>query len=190
MHRATPVRICQGVADRGGYRRDPRLSLGGGESRGLGRHPPSHHGMDMSRIPMDDRRVVHLRLCARGSRRRRRRRLRCRRRRSLRSRSRSRCRRGTTPVHLHRLSVPLRRRVRRRTTPVHLHRLSVPLRCRGRHRGRARRSRRHRVRARHNRRSGGRAWLDRGPRGRARRSRAHRKRCRCAVKTCRKGTDR
>src|SRR6185437_14872475 len=26
FHRATPVRIRQGVADRGGYRRDPRLS--------------------------------------------------------------------------------------------------------------------------------------------------------------------
>src|SRR6185312_7696372 len=54
FHRTTPVRIRQGVADRGGYRRDPRLPLGSGESRGLRRHPPSHHGMDMPRIPMDD----------------------------------------------------------------------------------------------------------------------------------------
>ena len=161
FHRATPVRIRQGVADRGGYRRDSRLALCGGESRGLRRHPPSHHRMDMPRIPMDDWRVVHLRLGSRGSRRRRRRRrLRCRRRRSLRSRRRRWC--------------------RRRTTPVHLHRLSVPRRSRGRHRGRAR----------HDRRSGGRAWRVRGYRGRARRSRDHRKRCRCAGKTCRKRTDR
>ena len=104
FHRAAPVRIRQGVADRGGYRKDPRLSLGGGESRGLRRHPPSHHGMDVPRIPMDDWRVVHLRLDSRASRWRwRRRRLRCRRRRSLRSRRRRRCRRRTTPVHLHRL---------------------------------------------------------------------------------------
>ena len=117
FHRATPVRIRQGIADRGGYRRDPRLSLGGGESRSLRRHPPSHHGMDMPRIPMDDRRVVHLRLCSRGSRRRRRRRrLRCSRRRSLRSRRRHRCRRRTTPVHLHRLSVPRRERYRGRAS--------------------------------------------------------------------------
>ena len=163
FHRATPVRIRQGVADRGGYQRDPRLALGGGESRGLRRHPPSQHGMNMPRIPMDNGRLVHLRLCSRGSRRRRRRRrLRCLRRRSLRSRRRRRCRRETTPVHLHRLSVPLRcrgrrratsvhlhrlsvprrRQCRRRTTPVHLHRLSVPRRCRGRHRGRTWRSRR------------------------------------------------
>ena len=60
FHRTTPVRVRQGVADRGGYRRDPRLSLGGGESHGLRSHPPSHHGMDMPRIPMDDWRVVHL----------------------------------------------------------------------------------------------------------------------------------
>ena len=33
FYRATPVRIRQGVADRGGYRRDLRLPLGGGESR-------------------------------------------------------------------------------------------------------------------------------------------------------------
>ena len=80
FHRTTPVRIRQGVADRG-YRRDPRLSLGGGESRGLRRHPPSHHGMDVPRIPMDDWRVVHCRIDSRA--RRRRRRLRWRRRRSL-----------------------------------------------------------------------------------------------------------
>ena len=198
FHRATPVRIRQGVADRGGYRRDPRLSLGGGESRGLRRHPPSHHGMDMPRIPVDDWRVVHLRLDSRASRRRRRRlrcrwwrrRQRCRRRRSLRSQSRRRCRRRTTPVHLHRLSVPRRRRSRRRMTLVHLHRLSAPRRCRGRHRGRAWRSRRHRVHARHDRRSGGRVWRDRGHRGRAWRSRDHRKRCRCTVKTCRERTNR
>ena len=118
FHRATPVRIRQGVADRGGYQRDPRLALCGGEGRGLRRHPSSHHGMDMPRIPVDDWRVVHLRLGSRASRRRRRRRrlrcrwrrrrLQCRRRRSLRSQSRRRCRRQTTPVHLHRLSVPCR----------------------------------------------------------------------------------
>ena len=33
FHSATLMRIRQGVADRGVYRRDPRLSLGGGESR-------------------------------------------------------------------------------------------------------------------------------------------------------------
>ncbi|KAG2631805.1 hypothetical protein PVAP13_2NG048250 [Panicum virgatum] len=191
FHRATPVRIRQGVADRGGYRKDPRLSLGGGESRGLRRHPPSHHGMDMPRIPMDDGRVVHRRLGSRGSRwRRRRRQLRWRRRRSFRSRRRRRCRHRTTPVHLHRLSVPRRRRCRRRTTPGHLHRLSVPRRCRERHRGRAWRSRRHRVRARHDRRSGGRTWRDCGHWGRARRSRDHREQCQCTGKTCRERTDR
>ena len=158
------MRIRQGVADREGYRRDPRLSLGGGESRGLRHHPPSHHGMDMPRIPMDDGRVVHRRLGSRGSQwRRQRRRLRCRRRRGLRSRR----QRRTTPVHLYRLSVPRRRRCRRRATPVHLHRLSVPRRCRGRHRGSTWRSGRNRVRARHDRRS-------RGHRGRARRRRDHR----------------
>jgi len=130
---------------------------------------------------MDDWRVVHLWLGSRGSRRRRRRRrLRCSRRRSLWSRR--------------------RRRYRRRTTPVHLHRLSVPRRCRGRHRGRAWRSRRHRGRAWHSRRhrfrvwhdrsSGGRAWRDCGHGGRARHSRDHRKRRRCTRKTCWESTDR
>ena len=93
FHCATLVRIRQGVADRGGYRRDPRLALCGGEGRGLRRHQTSHHGMYMPRIPVDDWRVVHLRLDSRASRRRRRRRrrrLRCRRRRSLRSRRRRR----------------------------------------------------------------------------------------------------
>ena len=135
LHRETLVRIHQGVADRG-FRRDPRLSLSGGESRGLGRHPPSHHGMNMSEIPMDDWRVVHRRLGSRASRQRRRRRLRCRWRR--------------------------RRWCLRRTTPIHLHRLSVWCRCRGRHRGRAWCSRRHRVRARHDWRSGGRATTGTG----------------------------
>ena len=140
FHRSTPVRIRQGVADRGGYRRESRLSLGGGESRGLRRHPPSHHGMYMPSLG------------SRGSRRmRRRRRLRCRRPRSLRSRKRRRCRRGTALVHLHRLSVPPRRRGRRRATPVHLHRLSVPRRGRGRHRGRAWHDRGYRGRARRSR---------------------------------------
>ena len=140
---------------------------------------------------MDDWRVVHRRLDSRASRRtRRRRQLRWRRRRSFRSRRRRRCRHRTTPVHLHRLSVPQRRRCRRRTTPVHLHRLSVPGRCRGRHRGRAWRSRRHRARAWRNRRHRVRAWHDCGHRGRARRSRDHREQCWCTRKTCRERTDR
>src|SRR6185437_14126037 len=74
FHRATLVRIRQGVADRGGYRRDPRLSLSGGESRGPRSHPPMNHGMNMTRVTMDDWRVVHRRLDTRVSRRERQRR--------------------------------------------------------------------------------------------------------------------
>src|SRR6185312_15440565 len=35
FHRATPVRIRQGIADGGRYRRDPWFPLGGGQSRDL-----------------------------------------------------------------------------------------------------------------------------------------------------------
>ena len=170
VHHATPVRIRQGVADRGGYRRDPRLSHGGGESRWPRSHPPSHHGMNMTRVPRDDGRVVHRRLDTRAMRWRwrwrrlrcmwRRRRLRCRRCRSLRSRSRRRC--------------------RHRTTPVDLHRLSIARRHRRRHRGRAWRDRGHRSRA----------WRYRRYRGLARHSRYHQRQCRCTGKTCRERTDR
>ena len=175
FHRTTPVRIRQGVADRGGYRRDPQLSLDGGESHGLRSHPSSHHGMSMTRVPMDDGRVVHLRLDTRAIRWRWRRG-----RWSLRSRSRRRC--------------------RHRATSVHLHRLSIAGRCRRRHRGRAWRSRghrgcawrgrRHRGRVWRSRRHRARAWRDRRHRGLARRGRNHWRRCRCTRKTCRERTDR
>src|SRR5579871_115846 len=61
FHRTMPVRIRQGIVDRGGYWRDPRLALGGEESlrpKNAGR-PPSYHGMNMVRVPMENRRVVH-----------------------------------------------------------------------------------------------------------------------------------
>jgi hypothetical protein len=64
FHHTTPVRICQGLTDRGQYWGDLRLSLGGEESRGP-KNPsrlPNHHGMSMMRILMEDRRVVHHRL--------------------------------------------------------------------------------------------------------------------------------
>ena len=133
------------------------------ESRGLRRHPPNHHWMDTTSVPMDDRWVVHSRLDARASRLQRR----------LRStwRWRLRCRSWRPQV---------RRRCWHRTTPVHLHRLGVARRRRRRHRGHAWRSRRHRGRAWHVRRSWGRAW----------RSRDHRKRCRCTRRTCGKRTNR
>ncbi|WVZ77152.1 hypothetical protein U9M48_025050 [Paspalum notatum var. saurae] len=50
-----PVRVCQGVTDGRGYRRDPWL-LGDREES---RRPKNtsrlshHHGMDVSRIPME-----------------------------------------------------------------------------------------------------------------------------------------
>ena len=98
--------------------------------------------MNMTRVPMDDGRVVHHRLVTRARRWRwrwRRLRWRWRRRRwSLRSRSRRRCRHRTTPVHLHRLSVARRR------------------------------SRWHRGRAWHDKRRRGRAWHDKDHRKRCR----------------------
>jgi hypothetical protein len=176
FHRAMPVRIRQGVADRGGNRRDLRLSLGGEESRGLRSHPPSHHGMNMARVPMDDWRVVHSRLDSRASRRRQlRRRLRCR------WWWRLRCRSQRPQV---------RRRCWHQTTPAHLHQLSVARRRRRRHWGHTWRSRRHRGRAWYDRRSWGRAWHDSRHWGHAWCSRDHRKRCRCTRKTCREMTDR
>ena len=117
--------------------RETRGSPSVAESRGLRRHPPSHHGMDMPRIPMDDWRVVH-------------RRLRCRRRRSLRSRRRRRCRRRTTPVHLYRLSIPRRCRGRHRGRAWRSRRHWVRARHNRRSGGRVWRDCGHRGRARRN----------------------------------------
>ena len=70
FHRATPVRIRQDLTDGRGNRRDPRLSLGGGERRQLkdSSRLLSHHGMNMSMSPMNDRRVVHGGLHTRATR--------------------------------------------------------------------------------------------------------------------------
>jgi hypothetical protein len=80
FHRRTPVRICQSLTNRCRDQRKSRLPISGEESprpKNLG-HLPSHHGMGVVRIPMDDRWVVHDRLHLRATRWRwRRRRRRC-----------------------------------------------------------------------------------------------------------------
>jgi hypothetical protein len=61
FHRVTPVWIGQSLTNRRRDRRKPRLPLGGGEGP-RPKNPdclPGHHGMGVTRIPMDDRRVVH-----------------------------------------------------------------------------------------------------------------------------------
>jgi hypothetical protein len=69
FHRTTSVRICQCFADKRRYQRESRLSLSGGESLGpkVPIRMPSHHGMSVTRIPMDDRRVAHGRLHTRAT---------------------------------------------------------------------------------------------------------------------------
>jgi len=136
FHRATPMRIRQGVTDGGGYRRDALVSRSGREGRGPknASRPPRHHGMNMSRIPMEDVRVVHRWLGVRASR-------------STVRRLRWSCRWGrlrwTALVDAHRSRVPrgnhrersrrswIRRRGRHHTALVDPHGLGVPRgRCR------------------------------------------------------------
>jgi hypothetical protein len=60
----TPVWICKSLTNRRRDRREPWLPLGDGESP-RPRNPSrlsGHHGMGVTRILMDDRRVVHDRL--------------------------------------------------------------------------------------------------------------------------------